>query len=146
MNLTKQQLMKVSKRTFVDIDVPELDGKLRLVSFSAGAAIEAQALSKRSAAGEDVNREIFMHVIQSSIADENSELMFAGDAEGAAAFYGKVSLETLAFIVKSVPTGSKHAKAGAAPGEASKETQLAALPSDSPASSVSSTPMSSSTP
>lgn len=145
MNLTKQQLMKVSKRTFVDIDVPELDGKLRLVSFSAGAAIEAQALSKRSAAGEDVTRAIMMHLIKSALADENSELMFAGDDAGAAAFYDKVSLETLSILIKAVPAGSK-AKAGAAPGEASKETQPAALPSDSPASSVSSTPMSSSSP
>lgn len=145
MNLTKQQAMKVSKRNFVDIHVPELDGTLRLVSFSAGAVIVAQALAKRAEAGEDVNREISMHFIQSAIADENSELMFAGDSDGANAFYGRISLDTLSLLIKAVPAGSK-AKAGAAPGEASKETQPAALPSDSPASSVSSTPMSSSSP
>jgi hypothetical protein len=101
MLLSKEQALKVSKRTFVTIKVPELDGELRLAPLAAGPAMALQALNERKSKGEMVVQELMLLLIEKSLVDEKGDPLF--DTASAREFLERISLDTMMDIMKSVP-------------------------------------------
>ena len=63
------------------IVVEGLEKKLLTVKLSADAALMASELSTRLAAGSATRRDLFLHVLQNGLAEENGELLSKPDAE-----------------------------------------------------------------
>jgi hypothetical protein len=120
MILTREQMLKVQGRGYKTIPVPELGGEVRMASLSAGVALEFAALAKRREAGEDVNQQIMLLLIESSIVDEKGATLF--DKASALEFLGRISIETCNLIVGEalalkpnlVPPGNSEASPTAA--------------------------------
>lgn len=101
MILTKAQALRASKRIFVVIDVPELDGQLRLASLSAGASAELQALKARLDQGLLVGKEMMVTMVAHAVVDEQGAPLF--EKSEAEKFVDTISTETIGLIMRSVP-------------------------------------------
>jgi hypothetical protein len=101
MILTREQALKVSKRNYATVEVPELDGELRLASLTAGSALTFASLQARIDKGEDLTREIMLLLIESAIVDETGEPFF--DPESAKQFLDRISPETISLITEAIP-------------------------------------------
>jgi len=103
MLLNRQQILKVSKRVFTQVGVPECGegAELRLASLAAGPALAVNALKDREAKGEDVNRQVMLILLESAVVDEEGKPFF--DAATAAQFLDTVSQETLMQVVNAIP-------------------------------------------
>ncbi len=69
MILNREQALRVSKRVYENIKVPELDGELRMASISAGTSLLMRGLQARKAKGEDVEREMMLAFRHGSASD-----------------------------------------------------------------------------
>jgi len=105
--LKKEQLLRKSKRTFKDVDFPELGGSIRVASLSAGSSILLNALRTREAKGEDVKREMMLALIQGSIIDENGQAMF--DEASALEFFEVISLDGFNRLMAAAMPGTPAA-------------------------------------
>lgn len=101
MILTKDQALKVSKRAFANIFIPELDGELRLASLSAGKAAVINFLRAKIDAGEGSKREFLIACVQAAVVDENGEQLF--DTASAAKFVDTASIDAVLLIANSIP-------------------------------------------
>lgn len=111
MILTRAQALQVSKRSFVTINVPELDGDLRLASLSAGPSLLLNDFKDRMAKGEaGVGREMMVTLMEMAVVDESGEQLF--DHASAAAFLDRISPETMQLISAAVPKSSSSAPLG----------------------------------
>lgn len=97
MLLTRDQALKVGKRSFATVTIDELDGELRLVSVSAATLMKVREYNQRSAA----TPEMMKLVLQRSIVDEKGEPLF--DTAGVEDFFDRVSIETINKILGAVP-------------------------------------------
>ncbi len=114
MLLTKDQILKVQNRLFENVVVPELEGELRLASFSAAASIAIQEMIKRQEKGEEMGRQILVLSLEKSIVDANGDQMF--DTAGASALFERISLQSAYAIIQAIPSvGKKTPNAPAVP-------------------------------
>ena len=124
--LTKEQALKVERRKFRDLDVPELGGTLRVASISAGCGLRAKELDGSAAE----QRLTSLAMFESCIVDENGRPMFS--AEEAAAFLESISVETLSLILSAITELSGKPKSKSANGaEVPAGNPSAAAPSAS---------------
>ncbi len=97
--LSKEDLLKKSKRTYKDVEIPELGGTVRVASMSAASSIALNAIRARQAKGEEVNGELMLAMVQGSIVDEQGEQMFS-DTD-AAAFFKVISVDTFNLLMEA---------------------------------------------
>jgi hypothetical protein len=119
--LTKQQILSVQGRRYAEIEVPELGGKIRLASLSAGSSLEYKKLDRRRAAGEDCEREQMVLLLSSSCVDAAGAKIF--DKESAEAFLDVMTIEMMHLIAAEIvklstppekkPKADEPAEAGA---------------------------------
>jgi hypothetical protein len=96
MLLTKGQILKVEKRKFRDLEVPELGGQIRIASISAGCGLSLKELGAKG----DSQREMALVMFGSSIVDEHGAPMF--DSDTASQFLNMISIETMNQIVGAI--------------------------------------------
>jgi hypothetical protein len=104
--LNKAQALKVERRKFKDVDVPELGGQLRLASISAGCGLRLKDL-EMGEAGDKNQREGTLAMFETSIVDEDGKPLFT--AEEAEQFLSTISTETLGLIVSAITSLSGKA-------------------------------------
>ncbi len=128
MLLTKEQALK-SKRKFVNVFFPELEGELRLGAVMATTSTRIQEINARRTKGEAVGmNEYAVLVIVESVVNEDGSKMF--DEKGAADFHAGLSDETFELLVMSIPGFAKKAPApGATPPVPSETAPAASSPS-----------------
>lgn len=78
--LTKEQLERAARMRFVEVEIPELHGKVRLCRLSAAAMETYFALQKKVDAGEEgAGRAVSAHIIGSAIVNEKGEREYTPD-------------------------------------------------------------------
>lgn len=96
MLLNKSQILKVERRKFKELEVPELGGALRLASLSAGCGMRLKEASKL----ELNERALSVILFSSSIVDEKGEAIFSEDE--ATKFVELISIETMNLLVQEI--------------------------------------------
>jgi hypothetical protein len=96
--LTREQIVAAQDRKFLELDVPEWGGRVRLASFTADEALRQEALVKKRAAGDDTINPV-TEMLSASIVDANDKPLFT--AEDMAAL-GKKSPNVLVRLMKRV--------------------------------------------
>lgn len=96
MLLNKGQILKVEKRKFKELEVPELGGALRLASLSAGCGMRLKEASKL----ELNERASAVIMFSSCIVDEKGEAVFSEDE--ALKFVELISIETMNLLIHQI--------------------------------------------
>lgn len=126
--LTKDQLLAVKGRRVVEIEVPELGGRVRLASPTASAAIALRALHLRAEKGENVEEEIAVTMLSCALVDADGKpLLSASDAR---AWIEGAAIETVTRLM-SVVTEFVAAELGAKKGAQDNAGNSAGSPSAS---------------
>lgn len=137
--LNKEQALKVERRKFRDLDVPELGGALRIANVSAGCGLRLKELTAEATLeGREVDqRAMTLAMFASSIVDEGGRPLF--DEREAEQFVDRISAETLGAIVSAITALSRTGKANGAeaaeagPPQAQSESSIrSAKPESSP--------------
>lgn len=95
MVLTKEQMLRVEKRRYKTIDVPELGGEIKIASLSAGASLRLNSLRKASDGAEfsvDDARILLESVVEPKL----------DTAEEMDQFIDTVSNETLSAVLREI--------------------------------------------
>jgi hypothetical protein len=127
--LTQEKLLAVQNRKFELVDVPELGGSVRLGSPTAATVIEIRQLERRRAKGEDVEKDLTLLLISSTVVDGVGRAVF--DKETAAAFLDRISPDTMAKLVEESTRMMKGATQGQAPASPSVASPSASSPTGS---------------
>lgn len=98
MYLTREQILAAQDRKYVEVDVPEWGGKVRLQSLSADETLYHEALSKRRQQG-DLKVNPLTSMLAASIVDEHGNLLFT---EKDLAALGKKSPSALIRLINAV--------------------------------------------
>lgn len=96
------QALELKGRKFVELEVPELDGSLKLASLPAGKALEFKELHAKlqKAGGSDltIERKQMVLLLTAGVVNEDESPFFA-DEKAATRFIEKVSFESLQLII-----------------------------------------------
>lgn len=98
--LTLEEALKLEGRKFKDLEVPELNGTLRLAELPAGRSLEFKHMQDRRAKGEDLERKQMELLLASALVDAGGKPLL--DAKTAGKFIDAVSFSTLNLIVMAV--------------------------------------------
>lgn len=74
--LTKQQIAEVQDRKFVDVEVPEWGGSVRIGSLSADDAVEQEALHRKSRDAADGSINPLTSLLAASLVDSEGKRLF----------------------------------------------------------------------
>lgn len=97
--LTKEQLLK-PKRRYVDVEIEELGGMVRIGSFSGLTATRYTELAERKSKGEHVDQEMMILVVSSALLNEDNKPLFT--EEEARDFLAAASTEVVAQISEEI--------------------------------------------
>ncbi len=101
MRLNREQMLKVEKRKFKDLEVAELGGDLRIASLSAGAALRLRELGiETGLATAGAYGEMAVTLFSSSIVDDHGIAML--DEAAAKEFIGRISTDTMSLLVTEI--------------------------------------------
>ncbi len=108
--LTREQALKVRKRAFATVFIPELEGELRLASTSAGTQMALQEL--KASGRTDATAAMMKLMIEKCVVGEDDKPIF--DETSAAEFFSQISLASMDLITNNVPgfVAKKAAKDG----------------------------------
>jgi len=98
MFLTKQQITEAQDRKFVEVEVPEWGGTVRLASLNADDAVEQEALVRKSKEGVPAVNPLTT-LLAASIVDSEGNRLFS---QSELAALGKRSPRILARLVTAV--------------------------------------------
>lgn len=113
--LSREEILKVAKRQFNTVMVPELGGEVRLISASAQTQSDINDLSE----GKSANRDMMIFMLEKSIVDDDGRQVL--DTASATELYGKMSLESVNLIIQGIPGFGK---------KKSSEVIVTAVPSE----------------
>jgi hypothetical protein len=115
--LTKEQIIAAQDRQFMEVDVPEWGGKVRLVSFDADQAMQHSDLMQRRKEGKPGPNPISL-MLAASIVDADGSPLFKGkDIEA----LGKKSPAVLMRLVEAVSKLNNLGKDETPEGEKTEE-------------------------
>jgi hypothetical protein len=101
MRLTREQMLKVEKRKFLDLHVPELGGEVRIASISAGAALRLRELGiETGIATAGAYGEMAVTLFSTCIVNDKglSEL----DEAAAKELIDRISTDTMSLLVTEI--------------------------------------------